>query len=69
MTHAVHIVPICEREEVLMFLQILSVKNVEEHFHTYIIEKKYEMINLKYDVLLDLLLFHYEFETHIFPKY
>lgn len=45
----VHIVPICEREEVLMFLQILTLKYFEEQLHTYVIEKKdeYEIINLK----------------------
>lgn len=39
----------CEREEVLIFLRILTVKYFDDHPYSYVVERndKYEMINVK----------------------
>ncbi len=69
----VYIVPFCDREEVLVFLRILTVKYFNDHLHTYVIEKtnEFQMINLKdaTDVVPLCLYKLSDSEVHLFTKY
>lgn len=70
----VHIVPNCEKEEVQIFLRILTVKYFDDHLFSYVVERndKYEMINVK-DVAdirpLDLLSSFRRNQLHVNPRY
>ena len=45
----IHMFPNCEKEEVFIFIQILSVKFFDDHLYSYVVERnaEYEMINIK----------------------
>ena len=45
----VHMVPNCEKEDVLCFLRILTVKYFDEHLFSYVVHRtdEYEMVNVK----------------------
>lgn len=45
----VHILPECEKEEVLMFVRILSVECFDDHYYAYVVDKNdaFEMVSKK----------------------
>lgn len=70
----VHMVPNCEKEEVLICLTVLTVKYFDDHLYSYVVEPndEYEMINVK-DVAdirpLDLLPSFSGNQLHVNPRY